>query len=364
MTTTAPVASAARRLGQGTVRFLLPPAITAGFTVVGPMEGQGPLGGYMDIRLADTFYGEKCWERTESKILREAVREVVTRSGLSERDVDLAITTDLLNQCVGSSFAMRDSSIPHIGLFCACAGFAGGVALAASLVDAGLVRTAVVGASSHHDAAERQYRFPTELGVQRPPTAQWTVTGAGAVIVTGGQPGQGAQPDGQANSASPGILVTAATFGKVMDMGLKDPYDMGSAMVPAAAQTLARHLHDTGRRVEDFDWILTGDLGRVGSRILIDWLKDRQSLDIEGRHSDCGAMMYDPARQDVHSGGSGLGASACVVSGYLVKAMQKGLVNRVLLIGTGSLHSPTTHLQGESIPVVAHAVTLERPGVS
>lgn len=177
------------------------------------------------------------------------------------------------------------------------------------------------------------------------------MTGAGAAVVADG------------NAQGP-AQITHATFGRVLDYGLKDPYDMGSAMAPAAADTLVRHLEDTNRRVEDYDWILTGDLGRVGSSILIDWLKERYQLDIDGRHSDCGVLMYDPARQDVHSGGSGLGASACVVSGYLLKAMQKGLVNRVLLVGTGSLHSPTTYQQGESIPVVAHAVSLERPGVT
>ncbi|WP_324670295.1 stage V sporulation protein AD [Geochorda subterranea] len=342
-------ATAPRRLGRGTLRFLLPPKVIAGFAVVGPMEGKGPMAGYMDTTLEDTYYGERCWERTESKMLKEAVQQAIARAGLSEQDVDVALTTDLLNQCVGSSFAMRSVQVPHVGIFCACAGFASGLALAASLVDGGFARAAVVGASSHHDAAERQYRFPTELGIQRPPTAQWTVTGAGAVVVTGG------------DAAGP-MQITHATLGQVRDMGLKDPYDMGSAMVPAAAETLVRHLQETGRRVEDYDWVLTGDLGRVGSRILIDWLKERHGIDIDGRHSDCGAMMYDASEQDVHAGGSGLGASACVVSGYLFKAMGRGLVNRVLLIGTGSLHSPTTHFQGESIPVVAHAVCLERPG--
>lgn len=341
--------AATRRLGQGTVRFMLPPRIVAGFALVGPMEGRGPMAGYMDATLEDTYYGERCWERTESKMLKEAVQHAIARAGLGEGDVDVTLTTDLLNQCVSSSFAMRSLTVPHVGIFCACAGFAGGMALAAALVDAGFARRAVVGASSHHDAAERQYRFPTELGVQRPPTAQWTVTGAGAVVIADG------------DTSGP-IQVTHATFGRVWDLGLKDPYDMGSAMVPAAADTLLRHLRDTGRAVDAYDWILTGDLGRVGSRIFIDWMKDRHGIDLDGRHSDCGVLIYDPSRQDVHSGGSGLGASACVVSGYLVKAMSRGLVNRVLLIGTGSLHSPTTHFQGESIPTVAHAVSLERPG--
>lgn len=346
-----PAQAQVRRLGQGTVRFLLPPRVVAGFAIVGPMEGKGPMAGYMDTVLKDTFYGERCWERTESKMLKESVRQALARSGLQETDADLALTTDLLNQCVSGNFAMRSLDIPHVGVFCACAGFVCGVALAASLVDGGFARHVVVAASSHHDAAERQYRFPTELGVQRPPTAQWTVTGAGAVVVTAGS---GPAP----------AVVTHATFGRVRDLGLKDPYDMGSAMAPAAADTVVRHLHDTGRGVQDYDWVLTGDLGRVGSRIFLDWLAQRHGVDLDGRHSDCGAMMYDPSRQDVHSGGSGLGASACVVSGYLLKAMERGLVNRVLLVGTGSLHSPTTHFQGESIPAVAHAVSLERPGTA
>ena len=341
----------ARRLGRGTVRFGLPPRIVAGFAIVGPMEGQGPMASYMDTILQDTYYGEKCWERTESKMLREAVVNAVRRAGLKEQDVDLCFASDILGQLVACSFAMRSVDIPNVNLYSACAGFAGGLALAAMACDGGFATRAAVAASSHHDAAERQYRFPTELGVQRPPTAQWTVTGAGAVVVSG-------------RAEDEGPRITLATFGRVRDMSLKDPYDMGSAMVPAAADTLVRHLQDTGRRVEDYDLILTGDLGRVGSRILVDWLSQRHGVVLDGRHSDCGALMYDPSRQDVHAGGSGLGASACTVSGYLLKAMGRGLLNRVLLVGTGCLHSPITHFQGESIPVVAHAVVIERPGVA
>ena len=343
--------TAVRRLGRGTVRFLLPPRIVAGFAVVGPMEGQGPMAGYMDSVLEDNYYGERCWERTESKMLKEAVQNAIRRANWSETDVDLSLTSDMLGQLVACSFAMRSVDIPNVGLYSACASFAGALALAAMACDGGFTRRAVVGASSHHDAAERQYRFPTELGVQRPPTSQWTVTGAGAVALS-------------ADPADDGLHVTMATFGRVRDMGLKDPYDMGSAMVPAAADTLVRHLQDAGRRPEDYDLILTGDLGRVGSRILVDWLSERYHMAVDGRHSDCGALMYNPARQDVHSGGSGLGASACTVSGYLLKAMSRGTLNRVLLVGTGCLHSQITHFQGESIPVVAHAVTIERPGVA
>lgn len=339
---------ATRRLGRGSMRFLLPPRLRAGFSVVGPVEGKGPLAGYMDTVLEDTFYGERCWERTESKMLKEALQQAIRRAGLQESDVDLCLTADLLGQLVGSSFAMRSLDLPHLGLYSACASFAGGLAVAAMAVDAGFARRVVVGASSHHDAAERQYRFPTELGVQRPPTAQWTVTGAGAAVVSG-------------ESGDTGPHLTLATIGRVRDLGLKDPYDMGSAMVPAAADTLVRHFQDTGRKAEDYDLILTGDLGRFGSRILVDWLAE-QDLNIRGRHTDCGAILYDPSRQDVHAGGSGLGASACVVSGYVLKAMERGTLNRVLLVGTGCLHSPITSFQGESIPVVAHAVSLERAG--
>lgn len=347
----AAVQSELRRLGQGTVRFLLPPRIVAGFSVVGPMEGKGPMAGYMDTVLEDNYYGERCWERTESKMLKEAIQNALRRARLQESDVDLALTADMLGQLVASSFAMRSVDLPHVGVYSACASFAGGLALAAMMADGGYVRRAVVGASSHHDAAERQYRFPTELGVQRPPTSQWTVTGAGAVVVSG-QPGDG------------GVLITDATFGRVMDMGIKDPYDMGTAMAPAAADTLVRHLKQTGRTPDFYDLILTGDLGRVGSRVFLDWLAERHRLRLDGLHSDCGALFYNPARQDVHSGGSGLGASACTVSGYLLKAMNQGLVGRVLVVGTGCLHSQITHFQGESIPVVAHAVSLERPGLN
>ncbi|HEY8487013.1 MAG TPA: stage V sporulation protein AD [Limnochordales bacterium] len=344
-------AGALRRLGQGSIRFRLPPRIVAGYTVVGPMEGKGPMAGYMDTVLEDTYYGERCWERTESKMLKEAVQNALRQARLQEADVDLSFTADMLGQLVASSFAMRSSTLPHVGIYSACASFAGALALAGMAVEGGFARRAVVAASSHHDAAERQYRFPTELGVQRPPTSQWTVTGAGAVVVSG-------------EASDQGILVAEATFGRVMDMGIKDPFDMGTAMAPAAADTLVRHLQHTGRRLEEFDLVLTGDLGRVGSRVFLDWLEERHGVSLDGRHSDCGALLYNPARQDVHSGGSGLGASACTVSGYLLKAMNRGLVGRVLLVGTGCLHSQVTHFQGESIPVVAHAVTLERPGLA
>lgn len=336
------VAQAAKKVGKQSLRFTNPAEIWSTFTVVGPMEGKGPLGDYFDTVLEQTYYGEKCWERAETKMLEEAIKNAVQKANLQEQDIDFCITSDLLNQCTASSFAARGCQIPNLGIYSACAGLSEGLILGSMALDGGFARHVVVGVSSHHDAAERQYRYPTELGVQRPPYAQWTVTGAGAIVL--GEPRYG-------------IRITEATVGCVQDLGIKDPLDMGSAMAPAAADTIQAHFDDFDRGPDYFDLIVTGDLARVGSVILRELLKER-NIDLGERHTDCGTLVYDK-RQDAHSGGSGLGCSGTVFPAHLLRKMAEGELRRILFAGTGSLHSPTTSFQGESIPTICHAVVVE-----
>lgn len=344
MATMAPVEQAGhKRLGRSTLKFTYPPAIAAAASVVGPMEGKGPLGAEFDEVKSDALLGEKTWEKAESKMLEEAVQRAVQKAGWQITDVDFLLAGDLLNQIISASFAARQIGIPYLGLYGACSTLTLGMGLGAMTIDGGYARRVVVGTSSHHDAAERQYRYPTELGVQRPPTSHWTVTGAGAVTLAAG----GSE-----------IRVTHATFGKVWDLGLKDPNDMGSPMAPAAADTIAQHLEDTHRSADYYDRIVTGDLGRIGLPVAIDLLEQRGHK-VRPVMDDCGVMIYDPG-QDVHAGGSGCGCSAAVFSSYLLEQLRTGAWRRLLMVSTGCLHSPTSYQQGESLPTVAHAVAVER----
>jgi len=338
------------RIGRKSIIFPGRPSIVSTFTVAGPMEGDGPLGKYFDTVLPDTFYGERCWEQTESKMLKEAVAHCIQAAGASESDVDLLITGDLLSQCISGSFAARDLSIPHLGLYAACASFAGGLITAAMCLEGGFGSHVVVAVSSHHDAAERQFRFPTELGVQRPPTAQWTATLAAAVML--GYPQSPLSPSG------PRVRLVGATIGEVIEIGIKDPYDMGTAMAPAAADTLATHFKEFRIPPSHYDLIVTGDLGAVGRAIAVDLLESR-GLAVRDRFQDCGLLLYDRSRQDVHAGGSGTACSAGVFCAHLYRGMMEGRWQRILLAPTGALHSPTSCKQGEPIPAICHAVALE-----
>jgi stage V sporulation protein AD len=346
-----------RRAGRSTILFPSAPAVRAAASVAGPLEGQGPLRGRFDQVVPDRLMGQDSWEKAERLMLERAVRLAAERGGVRLEDVDLLLAGDLLNQIITSSFAARDLDVPFLGLYSACATLTAGLALAAALVDGGHARRAAVAVASHHDSAERQYRFPTEFGNQRPPTATWTATGAAAVLVSaGGEAGE--DGDGAPNPGGGGrtVRIRSATVGRVVDMGVKDPYDMGSAMAPAAADTIRRHLEDTGRRPDDYDLIITGDLGRVG-RPLCQALLEEEGYRVAV--DDCGLRLYDPKRQDVHAGGSGAACSGLVFAADVLPALREGRLRRVLLVSTGALHSTTTYQQGESIPGVAHAVCLE-----
>lgn len=332
---------------QGRYTLLLPtkPSVHGSGSVVGKTEGEGPLAEEFDYVYADdTIGGSPSWEKAESALHREAVNRAIANADMSYNDIDLIMAGDLLNQCIGTSFGIRELGIPFLGLYGACSTMALSMALASVLVDTGAVCNAVASTSSHFASAERQFRLPLEYGGQRPQSAQRTATAAGAAVIA---PHKKSMP-----------CVEAVIFGKIMDFGIKDANNMGAAMAPAAARTIADFLHDTGTAPTDYDLILTGDLGKVGSQLLLELLQKDDSIDITSVHADCGMMIYDLEGQDVHAGGSGCGCSGAVVNSYIMKRLKNHELNRVLFVGTGALLSPTSSLQGESVPGIAHGVLL------
>ncbi|ADL68851.1 stage V sporulation protein AD [Thermoanaerobacterium thermosaccharolyticum] len=334
---------AQKKMGLQTVKFVNPPSIISSGTIVGPKEGQGPLKDYFDMILTDDTYGEKSWEKAECKMFQDSVNLALKKASLNINDIDYLIGGDLLNQIITSSFAARQFNVPTFGLYGACSTMAEGLSIGSMLIDGGFADYVIVTTSSHFSTAERQYRFPLEQGVQRPFTAQWTVTGSGSSLLS---------------STGSGPYITHVTTGKVVDLGMKDANNMGAAMAPAAADTIITHFNDTGFTINDYDLIITGDMARVGKSILMELL-NKDGLNIEDKYKDCGIEIYDES-QDVHSGGSGAGCSAVVLNGWLLSQIKNGTFNRVLFIATGALLSPTSTQQGESIPGIAHAVTISR----
>lgn len=331
-----------KKVGKQTSQLQNPPSINASASIVGPKEGKGPLADYFDQTVDDEFWGEKSWEKAESKFMREVLGKTVAKASIAINAVDFIIAGDLLNQCIAANFGIRDSNIPFFGVFGACSTIGEAMSLGAFLIDGGFACNVVCLTSSHFCSAEKQFRFPLELGSQRPPTAQWTVTGAGGVLL-------GAEGNGP--------YVTRITTGKIVDMGIKDQNNMGAAMAPAAADTIFAHFEDTGLPHDYYDMVVTGDLGMVGSRILDDLLSSN-GIRIGSILNDCGLMIFDK-KQDVHAGGSGCGCSATVLAGFLLDRLRKGKLNRILFVPTGALLSPTSVQQGESIPCIAHAVAIE-----
>ncbi|MCL6636021.1 MAG: stage V sporulation protein AD [Peptococcaceae bacterium] len=334
--------AAPKKNGMQTVWFQSPPVIVATATIVGSKEAEGPLGKTFDRVVYDTYYGENTWEKAEQRMMLDSVKKALQKAGLQEKDVDLLLAGDLLNQIISADFSARALGIPFLGLYGACSTMYEGLALGAMLIDGGFAERVVVAVSSHYSTAERQYRFPTELGVQRPLTAQWTVTGAGAALL--------------AREGS-GPVITHATVGKVVDMGMSDPQDMGSAMALAAADTITRHLMDTGRSPDYYDLIVTGDLGAYGKK-LAEQLVRQGGYEIADRYTDCGILIYSGS-QDAHAGGSGCACSAVVTCGYLMEQLKTGRYKRFLGVGTGALLSPCSVQQGETIPGIGHAVVVE-----
>ncbi len=328
---------------SGTLLFSQAPGIISYASVVGQKEGEGPLRDDFDRVIGDMYAGQKTFEQAESVLVREAVSAALSKGGVRPCDVDAAFAGDLLNQCVATSFGFKDFRFPYIGLYGACSTMALGLISSAVAVESKAARIAVSAASSHYCTAERQYRFPLEYGSQRPPTAQWTVTGAGACIV--GEKNEEGLP-----------RITAATVGIIKDLGITDQNNMGAAMAPAAADTIARYLRSTGEDIRSFDAIYTGDLGKIGSKLLHELLRE-QGIDIRHVHKDCGKLIFSE-NDDVHAGGSGCGCCASVLCGHILNRMRMGLEKNILFIATGALLSPTTTLQGETIPSIAHLVNI------
>lgn len=331
-----------KRLGRSTVALADPPSVIGSACVVGKKEGEGPLKESFDLVQPDTRFGESSWEKAESRMQALALEAAMQKAAVTTAALDYVFAGDLLNQCVGSSFALRDMGFPFLGLYGACSTMAEGLGLAAMMIDGGFANHTAAITSSHFCSAERQYRMPLEYGGQRTPTAQWTATAAGCAILAHG---------------GGGPYVTHVTTGKIVDAGIKDANNMGAAMAPAAVETLRSLFDETGFAPEDFDLIVTGDLARLGSRVVREmFLAD--GIDLGERYTDCGELIYDIERQDVHMGGSGCGCSAAVLCGYLLNGMRAGKWQRIVFAGTGALLSPLSSQQGESIPAICHAVIL------
>ena len=330
------------KLGAQTFRPALPPVIVGYGSAAGSKESRGPLGGCFDHQSENDTFGEQTWEKAESRMQQLALDAALRRAGLHSGDLDLHLAGDLLNQCIGASFAARQVCAPFLGLYGACSTMGESLGLAALLLSGGCGRYAAASTSSHFCSAERQYRTPLEYGSQRTPTAQWTATAAGAVVLA---------------ARGSGVAVTHVTVGRVVDKGIRDANNMGAAMAPAAYATLAAHFADTGRSPEDYDLILTGDLGALGRDIVADFFA-RDGVDLPN-YQDCGLLLFDRARQDVHCGASGCGCSAAVLTASVIPGLLSGRWRRVLFCPTGALLSPTSTQQGESIPGVAHAIALE-----
>ena len=331
------------RVGARTVRFDLPPNIIAYASVTGKDEKNGPYGSCFDVTFEDDLWGEKTYELAERKMQLTAAETVIDKAGLIPDDIHMLYGGDLLNQIISSGFVARQLGIPFVGLYGACSTMSESMLVGAMTVDGGFAQHALCTTSSHFATAERQFRMPLELGTPKTPTSQHTATAAGAVILS--------TQRGQYPS------ITCATPGRVVDMGINDVNNMGAAMAPAATETIVCHLEDTGKSPADYDAIVTGDLGTFGSELLVKY-SGEAGWDISGVHKDCGAMLYE-GNDLMHCGGSGCGCSASMLCGFFLPELIKGNMKRILFVATGALHSPTSTLQGESIPCIAHAVTIE-----
>ena len=333
-----------KRIGAGTLLFESMPRIAGYASVAGKKESEGPLGKLFDKIIYDSRGGKDTYEAAESGLQREAAGLAMKKCGIGPGEIDCVFAGDLLNQCVGSCFGLMDLKIPYLCQYGACSTMAQSLIMAAVFAESGAAKNALAVTSSHFCSAERQYRYPMEYGAVRTPTAQWTVTAAGACVV---------------NQSGTGAKIRAATIGKITDMHITDANNMGAAMAPAAAETIMRYFADTGTKPDDYDRIFTGDLGAVGSAVLRD-LFERRGLDIRQNHSDCGMMIFDRQAQDVHAGGSGCGCCASVLCSKILGELASGRLKNILFVATGALLSVTTSQQGKSIPAIAHLVNITR----
>jgi len=332
------------RIGRSTVKFEKPPAIYESSSTVGKKEGEGPLRDDFDLILEDDHFGEDSWEKAESKLQQETARRVLEKAKIAEKDVNYVLAGDLLNQCAGANYAMRNFDIPFLGLYGACSTMAESMMIGAMLIGGGIADNALCVTSSHFCSAEKQYRYPLDYGGQRAPTTQWTVTGSGAALLTKGN----------------GVAyIDSVTTGKVIDMGINDANNMGAAMAPAASDTILSIFRETGTTPYDYDVILTGDLGVIGSDLLCDML-NKEGYDIYSNHKDCGKMIFDITAQDVHSGASGCGCCGSVFCGHIMNRFKEKKIRKMILVATGALMNPLAIFQGETIPSIAHGLVITR----
>lgn len=330
-----------KHIGPQTVALAAPPSVVAFSNIGGKMESQGPLASYFDELCQDSFFGQKTWEKAESTMQEKVLNRALKKAGMDASQLDYVLAGDLLNQCIGSSFSLRSFGIPFYGLYGACSTMGESLALGAMLIDGGFASFVAAMTSSHFCTAERQYRMPVPYGSQRSPTAQWTATASGCTIL-------GHQGDGP--------YITHVTCGKIVDMGITDGNNVGAAMAPAAHDTLKAHFQATHTSPQDYDLVVTGDLGALGSEILMDLFR-KDGIDMTRNYQDCGMLLFDLQAQDMHAGASGCGCSASVLNGYLLRGMCEKRWQRLLFCPTGALLSPTSSFQGESVPGICHAVT-------
>lgn len=330
----------AKQVGKQTYFFDHPPIITGYAAVGSTYEEKGRFGNQFDYIFEDPMAGAKSWEQAESELQKTALRIAMQKAGRKPSEIRTLFAGDLLNQCIGSTFGTKGYGIPFVGVYGACSTMALSTMMASFFVDGGLADHAAAVTSSHFCSAERQYRFPLEYGGQRPPTAQWTATASGALILS---------------KAGSGVTVTRATIGRVTDLGVTDSNNMGAAMAPAACDTILQFLKDTGTKPDDYNCIFTGDLGQVGTDLLYE-LAEKEGVTLRGHHDDCGLLLYDQTKQDVHAGGSGCGCSAAVLCTHILNTFRSGEYRRVLFCATGALLSPTSVMQGEIIPSIAHLI--------
>lgn len=332
-----------KKLGRQTIKLENCPRIIASAGVVGKKEGEGPLRKEFDRIFTDGRMNEDSWEKAESALQKAAIETAIEKSGKQNEEIDLLFAGDLLGQCIGTTFGIRDFGIPFAGLYGACSTMALSLSMASIFVNSGAADIAVAATSSHFCSAEKQFRLPLEYGGQRPPQAQWTATAAGAAVL---------------ERAEKGVCVESVTFGKICDMGVTDANNMGAAMAPAAADTIAAHFRESGTKPSDYDVIATGDLGAIGSKLAVELLQSEHGYDISGIHKDCGTMLFAIDAQDVNSGASGCGCSAAVFCTHFMRRLREGDIRKMLFVGTGALMSTVSSQQGESIPTIAHAVVL------
>lgn len=330
-------------LGKQSVVFEKAPYIVEGASVVGQKEGDGPLGKLFDEVYADPMLGTQSWEEAESLLQTKAINKLMEKTAVSKEKIRYILGGDLLGQLIATTFGIESFEIPFFGLYGACSTMGEGMSLGAMLVAAGYADNLIALASSHFASAEKTFRFPLEYGNQRPYSATWTVTGSGAVLIS--------KDNGFAR-------ITGITTGKIVDYGVKDAQNMGACMAPAAADVISQHFNDFNTTPDEYDKIITGDLGYVGQKILIDLLKDK-GYDISKVHMDCGIEIFNAEEQDTHAGGSGCGCSATVLTSYVFKQLKDKKFQKILFIPTGALMSPVSFNEGQSVPGIAHLVRIE-----